>query len=49
MPRDDNMIITSDIEGPQDEDESIEAAVRRMISDTRFASPTLEFQLVTEG
>lgn len=27
----------------------IEAAVRRMISDTRFASPTLEFQLVTEG
>ncbi|MFS8102006.1 UDP-N-acetylglucosamine 2-epimerase (non-hydrolyzing) [Lentzea alba] len=27
----------------------IEAAVRTMISDTRFASPTLEFQLVTEG
>ncbi|MEV6241574.1 UDP-N-acetylglucosamine 2-epimerase (non-hydrolyzing) [Lentzea sp. NPDC051838] len=27
----------------------IEAAVRRMIDDTEFASPTLEFQLVTEG
>lgn len=27
----------------------IEAAVRRMIADTRFASPTLEFQLVTDG
>ncbi len=27
----------------------IEAAVRQMIADTRFASPTLEFQLVTEG
>ncbi|MET9626288.1 UDP-N-acetylglucosamine 2-epimerase (non-hydrolyzing) [Lentzea sp. NPDC006480] len=27
----------------------IEAAVRRMVSDTRLASPTLEFQLVTEG
>jgi UDP-N-acetylglucosamine 2-epimerase (non-hydrolysing) len=27
----------------------IETAVRAMMSDTRFASPTLEFQLVTEG
>ncbi|MFI6099324.1 non-hydrolyzing UDP-N-acetylglucosamine 2-epimerase [Lentzea sp. NPDC051213] len=27
----------------------IEAAVRQMVSDTRFASPTLEFQLVTDG
>lgn len=27
----------------------IEAAVRKMIDETRFASPTLEFQLVTEG